>query len=186
MTTEPGGEEAQARRATFAMLAHRYEAALMGAALRRCRGDHNWAQDLVQNALIRAYPVYLTGRFREGANAWPWLLCILTNLFIGYLAAGPWDAAAATLGIFLPAFLFVAVSGPLIPRPRRSPTPWTFLGGINAASLALMAAVTWQLARAALVDGATVTLAALAALLLFRFRVNSVWLVLGGAGLLMN
>ncbi len=82
MTTEPAGEEAQARRAAFAALAHRHEAALMGAALRLCQGDYTWAQDLVQDALIRAYLAYLTGRFREGSNAWPWLLRILTNLFI--------------------------------------------------------------------------------------------------------
>ncbi len=54
----------------------------MGAALRLCRGDHDWAQDLMQETLVRAYLAYLTGRFREGTNAWPWLLRILTNLFI--------------------------------------------------------------------------------------------------------
>jgi len=82
MMEEPAGDEAQARRAAFAKLARRHEAALMGAALRLCRGDHDWAQDLVQDALVRAYLAYLTGRFREGTNAWPWLLRILTNLFI--------------------------------------------------------------------------------------------------------
>lgn len=82
MTEEPAGEEARTRRAAFAALARRHEAALMGAALRLCRGDHDWAQDLMQDALVRAYLATLTGRFREGSNAWPWLLRILTNLFI--------------------------------------------------------------------------------------------------------
>jgi len=111
-----------------------------------------------------------------------------TATFIGYLLAGPWGALAATLGIFLPAFLFVAVSGPLIPRIRQSPTAAAFLDGVNAASLALMAFVTWQLGRAALVDVVTVVLALVAAIVLFRWKVNSVWLVLGGAavGLLLH
>ena len=55
-----------------------------------------------------------------------------------------------------------------------------FLDGVNVASLGLMAAVTWQLGRAALVDGRTIAIALAGALLLFRFRVNSAWLVLGG------
>lgn len=111
-----------------------------------------------------------------------------TATFIGYVVAGPWGALVATLGIFLPAFVLVAVSGPLVPRIRQSPTAGAFLDGVNVAALALMAFVTWQLARAALVDGLTVALAVSAALLLFRWRVNSAWLVLGGAvvGLLMK
>lgn len=110
-----------------------------------------------------------------------------TATFIGYVLAGPTGAAVATLGIFLPAFLFVAVSGPLVPRLRKSPLAGAILDGVNVASLALMALVTWELGRAALVDVATVALALASALLLIRFRVNSAWLVLGGAllGLLL-
>jgi len=104
-----------------------------------------------------------------------------TATFIGYVLSGPAGAGAATLGIFLPAFAFVALSGPLVPRLRRSPAAGAFLDGVNVASLALMAFVTWQLARAALVDGITIGLALVSALLLLRFRVNSVWLMLGGA-----
>ncbi|MDB4951813.1 MAG: chromate transporter, chromate ion transporter family [Gemmatimonadetes bacterium] len=106
-----------------------------------------------------------------------------TATFVGYLVAGGPGAAVATLGIFLPAFVFVALSARLLPRLRRSPAAGAVLDGVNAASLALMAAVTAQLARAALVDAWTVALAVLAALLLLRFRVNSAWLVLGGAAL---
>ncbi|CAM4438046.1 chromate efflux transporter [Corallococcus exiguus] len=104
-----------------------------------------------------------------------------TATFIGYLVGGTPGAGLATLGIFLPAFVFVALSGPLVPRLRRSRTAGAVLDGVNAASLALMAVVTWQLGRAALVDGWTVVLAALGALLLLRWRVNSAWLVLSGA-----
>jgi chromate transporter len=104
-----------------------------------------------------------------------------TATFIGYLLAGGTGAAVATVGIFLPAFFFVAVSGPLIPRLRRSPFAGAFLDGVNVASLALMAVVTWQLGRAALTDWTAVALALVSGGLLIRFRVNSAWLVLGGA-----
>jgi chromate transporter len=106
-----------------------------------------------------------------------------TATFVGYLLAGPAGAAVATIGIFLPAFAFVAVSGPLVPRLRRSPAAGAALDGVNVASLALMAVVAAQLAGAALVDPLTLALAAASALLLVRFRVNSAWLVLGGAAI---
>jgi chromate transporter len=104
-----------------------------------------------------------------------------TATFIGYLLAGPKGAAAATFGIFLPAFIFVALSGPWISRIRRSALAGAFLDGVNIASLALMAVVTWELGRDALRDVTTVVLSLLSALLLFRFRVNSAWLILAGA-----
>ena len=103
-----------------------------------------------------------------------------TATFIGYLVAGYPGAILATLGIFLPSFVLVAASHPVIPRLRRSAWAAGFLDGVNVASLGLMAAVTWQLGRAALVDGVTITLGLVATLAVFRFRVNSAWLVLGG------
>jgi len=103
-----------------------------------------------------------------------------TATFIGYLLGGTPGAVVATCGIFLPAFLFVALSGPLLPRLRRSPTAGAFLDGVIVASLALMAVVTWQLGRAAVVDMTTAVLALASALLLLRFRLNSAWLVLAG------
>ncbi len=104
-----------------------------------------------------------------------------TATFLGYLLRGPAGAVAATIGIFLPAFLLVAVSGPLIPFLRRSATAGAFLDGVNVASLALMAAVSYQLGRSAIVDWVTIALVAASAVALFRFRINSAWLVLGGA-----
>jgi chromate transporter len=103
-----------------------------------------------------------------------------TATFIGYLLAGTPGALLATLGIFLPAFVFVALSSPLIPRLRRSPWAAGFLDGVNAASLGLMAVVTWQLGRAAIVDGLTALLAVLAAALVLSVKINSAWLVLAG------
>lgn len=104
-----------------------------------------------------------------------------TATFVGYLLGGPAGAVVATVGIFLPAFVFVALSVPLLPRLRRSAVAGAFLDGVNAASLALMAVVTVQLGRAALVDGVAVSLLAASAVLLLRFRVGATWLVLGGA-----
>jgi chromate transporter len=106
-----------------------------------------------------------------------------TATFIGYVLAGPSGAVVATLGIFLPAFIFVALSGPLVPRLRASAGAGAFLDGVNVASLALMAVVTFQLGAAALIDLPTVLIAALSALLLLRYKLNATWLVLGGAGL---
>ena len=107
-----------------------------------------------------------------------------TATFVGYILRGPAGAVAATVGIFLPAFLFVAISAPLMPKLRASRTAAAVLDGINVASLALMAFVTWQLARAAIVDWFTLLLGIASAALLIRYRrVNSAWLVLG-AGLL--
>ena len=103
-----------------------------------------------------------------------------TATFVGYLLDGNAGAAAATLGIFAPAFVFVALSGPLIPRLRRSPRAARFLDGLNVASLALMAVVTWSLARAALVDAWTIAFVVASAMLLIRYKVNSVWLVIAG------
>jgi chromate transporter len=106
-----------------------------------------------------------------------------TATFVGYVLGGHAGAALATAGIFLPAFFFVAVSGPLVPRLRRSPTAGPFLDGVNVASLALMAVVTWQLAGSALRDLPTLLIALASAVLLLRYRVNPTWLVTGGAGL---
>lgn len=104
-----------------------------------------------------------------------------TATFIGFLLGGWAGAALATAAIFAPGFFFVAVTQPLIPRLRASRALGGCLDGVVAASLGLMAAVTWQLAQAAVVDAPTALIAAAAALVLFRWRPNSTWLILGGA-----
>jgi chromate transporter len=104
-----------------------------------------------------------------------------TATFIGYILGGPTGAAVATVGIFLPGFVFVALSGPIVPRLRNYRPAGDFLDGVNAASLALMAVVTWDLGRAALMDVPSVVLAVVSAALLLRWRINSAWLILGGA-----
>ncbi len=104
-----------------------------------------------------------------------------TATFIGFLVAGVPGAVLATVGIFLPAFIFVALLHPLVPRLRRYPWTAAMLDGVNVAAMGLMAAVTWLLGRDAIVDPLTATIAMTAAVLLIRFRVNSTWLVLAGA-----
>ncbi len=101
--------------------------------------------------------------------------------FVGYLVGGVPGSAIATLAIFLPSFILIAVSGPLVPVLRRSIAAGGFLDGVNVAALALMAAVTAQLARAALVDGWTLGIAAVSAALLIRFRPHPLWLIGAGA-----
>ena len=111
-----------------------------------------------------------------------------TATFVGYLVAGLPGAVLATIGIFLPSFFFVALLHPIVPRLRRYPWTAALLDGVNVAAMGLMAGVTWQLGRDAIVDPVTAVLAIVAAVLLIRYRINSAWLVIGGGiiGLLVS
>lgn len=104
-----------------------------------------------------------------------------TATFIGYVVAGWPGAIVATIAIFLPGFVLVAASGPLLPRIRKSPVASAALDGVVAGSLALMAVVAMQLARASLVDRLTVAIFAVSLIALIRFKVNSAWVVVGAA-----
>jgi chromate transporter len=104
-----------------------------------------------------------------------------TATFIGYLLGGPRGATVATVAIFLPAFLLVAITGRWVSSLRKSALASAVLDGVNGASLGLMAAVTLYLARTAFVDVATVLAATASVVLLFRYRIHSAWLILGAA-----
>jgi chromate transporter len=104
-----------------------------------------------------------------------------TATFIGYLIAGNAGSVAATAGIFVPAFVFVALSGPLVRHLRRSKTAGAALDGLNVASLALMAFVTFQFAKYALIDLPTLSIAIVSAALLLAWQMNSAWLIFSGA-----
>ncbi|PHJ65954.1 chromate transporter [Nostoc linckia z18] len=106
-----------------------------------------------------------------------------TATFIGYLLAGNAGAIAGTIGIFLPAFILVWIINPWVSKLRQSPWASGFLDGVNAASLGLMAGVTYTLGRAALIDWLTITLAIVSAIAVFRFKINSAWLVLAGGAI---
>jgi chromate transporter len=101
--------------------------------------------------------------------------------FIGYLLGGWQGAVLATVGMFLPAFVYVSITARFLPRLRKSPVASAFLDGVNAAAVALMAAVGWQLQRAAIVNVPAIALTVVSGVLLFRYKVNSAWLVAGGA-----
>ncbi len=111
-----------------------------------------------------------------------------TATFIGYVVAGWRGAIVATVGIFLPGFLLVAASGPLIPRLRQSAVASAALDGVVAGSLALMAVVAIQLARVSIVDRTTLIIFAASLIALLWLRVNSAWIVAGAAtiGLLIR
>ena len=106
-----------------------------------------------------------------------------TATFIGFVLAGVPGAVLATVAIFLPSFVLVAVSRPWLPRLRGARRAAAFLDGVNVAALGLMAAVAWQLGRAAIVDVLTLVLALGSAALLVTTRVNSVWLIAAGGAL---
>jgi chromate transporter len=104
-----------------------------------------------------------------------------TATFIGYVVAGWMGAVVATVGIFLPGFVLVAVSGPLIPRLKKSPVAAAALDGVVAGSLALMAVVTWQLGKVSIVDRTTLVMFVVSLIVLLRFRVNPAWLIAAAA-----
>ena len=103
-----------------------------------------------------------------------------TATFIGYVLGGYPGATVATVGIFLPSFVYVAVIGRLAERMRGSRRMRVFLDGVNAGAVALMAVLAWQLSRAALVNSWTLGLGLVGLALLLRFRLNALWLVVGG------
>lgn len=104
-----------------------------------------------------------------------------TATFLGYVVAGPAGAFVATVGIFAPSFVFVGLLTRLTDRLRASPWTSALLDGVNAASLALMAGVSWQLGRSAIVDGWTLAIWLVTLVLLWRTNLNSAWYVAGGA-----
>jgi chromate transporter len=131
--------------------------------------DHlHW---LTEKQLIDAVAV---GQFTPGP-------VFTTATFIGYLVAGIPGAILATVGVFLPGFIFVALSGPLLPKLRRSAFAAAILDGVVVGSLALMAVVAWQLGRAAIVDWPTFVILIVSAALILRFQINSAWVIAGAA-----
>lgn len=128
------------------------------------------AQWLTSQQLLDAVAI---GQFTPGP-------VFTTATFIGYLVAGNAGAIAATIGIFLPAFVLVAVVNPWVPRLRQSGWLSSLLDGVNAASWALMAGVTWNLGQTALIDGTTIAIGIISLAVILRFSINSAWLVLGG------
>lgn len=101
--------------------------------------------------------------------------------FIGYLVSGWPGALVATVAVFLPSFIIVSLMGPFIPRLRQSRIAQAFLKGVNAAVVALILTVSLVLFRSAIIDVWTVIILVAGLFILLRTKVDSFWLVLGGA-----
>lgn len=127
---------------------------------------------LTQSQLLDAVAI---GQFTPGP-------VLSTATFIGYQLQGVQGALLATLGIFLPSFVFVAVLNPLIPKMRRSPWVSQFLDAVNISAVGIMAAVTVTLLTGAVSDWRTGLIAAGSILaVIFIRKLNVLWLVLGGS-----
>ena len=122
---------------------------------------------LTERQLIDAVAV---GQFTPGP-------VFTTATFIGYLVAGIPGAVLATMGIFLPGFVLVASSGPLIPRLRQSAIASATLDGVVVGSLALIGVVAWQLGRTSVIDWITLGILVVSGVVLIRFRINSAWII---------
>src|SRR5690606_34284031 len=111
-----------------------------------------------------------------------------TATFVGYVVGGWGGAALATIGIFLPAFLVVAIANPLLPRLRSSPWAAGFLDGVSVAAIGRLVAVVGVLGRASVMGLITAALSLGALFALVLLPGNSVWLIFGGAaiGFLVN
>jgi chromate transporter, chromate ion transporter (CHR) family len=102
--------------------------------------------------------------------------------FIGWQIAGLPGAIAATIGIFLPSFLFVAFLNPLIPALRRSKKMSAFLDTVNVVSVALILVVCWEMSQQAIGDWRTTVIALSGFIVAFSFKkLNTAFIVLGGA-----
>lgn len=136
--------------------------------------DHHW---LTQQQVLDAIAI---GQFTPGP-------VLSTATFIGYLLGGAWGAVVATLAIFLPSFVYVAALGPILPKLRRSAWVAAFLDSVNVCAVALMAGVTVKLAGDALRGWPMWAIAAAALAVLWRWKINPAWAVLGGglAGLVL-
>ena len=126
---------------------------------------------LTQQALIDAIAV---GQFTPGP-------ILSTATFIGWQLGGLSGAALATIGIFLPSFLFVLILNPLIPKMRQSKYISVFLDAVNVAAVALIVAVCIEMSISTLTDWKTIIIMVTSFIVVFKFKkLNSMYIVLGG------
>lgn len=105
-----------------------------------------------------------------------------TSTFIGWQLGGFWGAIAATIGIFLPSFIFVMLLNPIVPKLRKSKVISAFLDAVNIAAVAVILAVVFEMAKDTLTDWRTIVIAVLSLVIVFAFKkMNSAFIVLGGA-----
>lgn len=104
-----------------------------------------------------------------------------TATFLGWIIAGPVGAFLATVAIFTPSFVFVGLLTKLTDKLRSWAWTSALLDGVNATALALMAGVSSQLARTAIVDPLTLAIAVATLALLWKTKLNNAWFILAGA-----
>ncbi|WP_100615734.1 chromate efflux transporter [Confluentibacter citreus] len=127
---------------------------------------------LTRQELIDAVAV---GQFTPGP-------VLSTATFIGWQLNGFWGAVAATVGIFLPSFIFVAILNPLVPKMRKSKAIAAFLDAVNIAAIAVIIAVCIDMGKDTLTDWRTILIALLSIIAVFVFKnMNSAFIVIGGA-----
>ena len=127
---------------------------------------------LTRQQLIDAVAV---GQFTPGP-------VLSTATFIGWQLNGFWGAIAATIGIFLPSFIFVAILNPLIPKMRKSKIIAAFLDAVNIAAVAVIVAVCVEMGKDTLTDWRTILIVIISLISVFVFKkVNSAFIVIGGA-----
>jgi chromate transporter len=135
-------------------------------------------EDLVERLHWLAEPQLLDALAVSQATPGPFFT---VATFLGYFLGGWRGAVLATLGMFVPAFAYVALTANVLPQMRKSATAGAFLDGVNAAAVALMAFVGFEFAREVATSPLAVILGVAAGVVVFLFRVNSAWVVLGGA-----
>jgi len=137
--------------------------------------DHQW---MTQRQVLDAIAI---GQFTPGP-------LLSTATFIGYLLGGNWGAVVSTTAIFLPSFLYMMALGPVLPKLRQSKWMAAFLDSVNVCAVALMAGVTVRLAGDALRSWSMWIIAVAALAVLWKWKINPAWVVLGGgiAGLMMS
>ena len=126
---------------------------------------------LTQAQLLDAIAV---GQFTPGP-------VLSTAAFIGYVLLGFPGAAVATVGIFLPSFVFVLLISPFIPKLRNVPLVRAFLDGVNGSALGLMLAVCITLGVSTLGNPVMWLIFLGAAVAIYMWNIHPAWLVAGGA-----
>ena len=126
---------------------------------------------LSRNELMDAVAI---GQFTPGP-------VLSTATFIGWQINGFYGAIAATIGIFIPSFIFVAILNPLIPKMRKSKLIGSFLDAVNIAAVAIIAAVSIEMGKGIVTDWKMILIGIFSLTIVFVFKkINSAYIVIGG------
>jgi chromate transporter len=102
---------------------------------------------------------------------------VITVAFVGYLVSGASGMTVASLGVFLPVYLFVVIPAPYFRRHRSQPDVKAFVDGVSAAATGAIAGAAFVLAKRALIDPWTIGICVLAFVVLWRWKVSELWVI---------